>query len=88
MSNSQEENAPMEANHVDVVMAGEGGPGEPAEEQPEEEKTLTDHLNKKLLESFLTRLESGGEGLPSTAAGVADNQGQLEADEDEWEEQT
>ena len=35
------------------VAVGEPEPGQ------EEERTLTDHLNKKLLESFLERLDSG-----------------------------
>lgn len=39
---------------------------QPAEPPPQEqEKTLTDHLNKKLLESFLNRLETGRMDLPS-----------------------
>lgn len=38
---------------------------QPAEPQPQEqEKTLTDHLNKRLLESFLSRLDSGRADLP------------------------
>lgn len=31
----------------------------------EEERTLTDHLNKKLLESFLVRMEAGSTGFPN-----------------------
>ena len=38
----------------------------PAQEQ---EKTLTDHLNKKLLQSFLDRLETGRVDLPPEARG-------------------
>ena len=30
----------------------------------EEERTLTDHLNKRLLESFLARMEAGTTGFP------------------------
>lgn len=38
---------------------------QPAEPPPQEqEKTLTDHLNKKLLESLLNRLETGRMDLP------------------------
>ena len=41
------------------------------EPQPqEEERTLTDHLNKRLLESFLARLDSGGMQLPPGARGA------------------
>lgn len=31
----------------------------------EEEKTLTDHLNKKLAESFLSRMDAGTTGFPN-----------------------
>ncbi len=31
----------------------------------EEEITLTDHLNKKLLESFLARIDAGTTGFPN-----------------------
>ena len=31
----------------------------------EDERTLTDHLNKKLLESFLARMEAGTTGFPN-----------------------
>ena len=31
----------------------------------EEERTLTDHLNKKLLESFLARMDAGTTGFPN-----------------------
>jgi hypothetical protein len=30
-----------------------------------EERTLTDHLNKKLLESFLSRMDAGTTGFPN-----------------------
>ena len=33
--------------------------------EKEEEKTLTDHLNKKLLESFLARIDAGTTGFPN-----------------------
>ena len=39
------------------------------EPQPEQEKTLTDHLNKKLLESFLSRLDSGSMSFPPQTTG-------------------
>lgn len=31
----------------------------------EEERTLTDHLNKKLLENFLARMDAGTTGFPN-----------------------
>lgn len=34
----------------------------------EEEKTLTDHLNKRLLESFLSRLQEGAVRFPPNAS--------------------
>ncbi len=37
-------------------------------QEPEQEKTLTDHLNKRLLESFLSRLDSGNIKLPQASA--------------------
>ena len=44
--------------------------GEEEEEpQPEQERTLTDHLNKKLLESFLSRLDSGNMSFPPQTTG-------------------
>ena len=44
--------------------------GEETEPQPqEEERTLTDHLNKRLLESFLARLDSGSMQVPPGARG-------------------
>ena len=33
------------------------------EPEKEEERTLTDHLNKKLLESFLSRIDAGTTGF-------------------------
>lgn len=47
------------------LVNGEGEEPEPQEE----ERTLTDHLNKKLLESFLARLDSGSMQLPPGARG-------------------
>ncbi len=37
-------------------------------QEPEQERTLTDHLNKKLLESFLSRLDSGNIQFPQASA--------------------
>ena len=73
-------NPAPESNSVDpvTVVNGVSGPvvngvgGENTEEpQPqEEERTLTDHLNKRLLESFLARLDSGSMQLPPGARGA------------------
>ena len=38
--------------------------GEAGSENQEDERTLTDHLNKKLLQSFLARMESGIQVIP------------------------
>ena len=48
-------------------------------EQKEEERTLTDHLNKKLLES-LNRLEEGSISFPGT------NQENLEEEDNDFED--
>jgi len=37
---------------------------EEVEPKPKQEPTLTDHLNKKLLSSFLSRLDSGAMNFP------------------------
>lgn len=37
---------------------------DPRNPAKEEERTLTDHLNKKLLKSFLARMEAGTAGVP------------------------
>ena len=42
-------------------------PLEPEQSSEQREPTLTDRLNKRLLESFLTRLEQGSFEVPSTA---------------------
>ena len=53
-------------------------PAEPPSQ--EQEKTLTDHLNKRLLESFLNRLDTGGVELPPGA------QHRTEENEESWED--
>ena len=54
---------------------------QPAEPPPQEqEKTLTDHLNKKLLQSFLDRLDSGRMDVIPGATGVPEER------EDGWED--
>lgn len=50
------------------------------EARPEEERNLTDHLNKRLLESFLTRLDSGAMQFPQASSD------QQEDDSREFEE--
>jgi len=37
----------------------------PVNSEKEEERTLTDHLNKRLLESFLARIDAGTTGFPN-----------------------
>ena len=77
---SQEEN-PQPAEHnapatesvpTNPVPVVNGVGGENAEDPlpQEEERTLTDHLNKRLLESFLARLDSGSMQLPPGARGA------------------
>ena len=64
----------QERESVDLNM-------QPAEPQPpEREITLTDHLNKKLLQSFLSRLDAGRMDLPPGTEAA------LEEKEDGWEE--
>lgn len=50
---------------ADPVQLGEPEP----EQQEEEERTLTDHLNKRLLESFLQHLDAGSVPLPQQQQG-------------------
>ena len=49
------------------------------EGQKEEEKTLTDHLNKKLLESFLQRVDQG-----EFDQFVSGNEAKGDSNEEEW----
>lgn len=44
-------------------------------EQKQEERTLTDHLNKKLLESFLKNLDDGTVSFPDSSQGNLEEQG-------------
>ncbi len=64
--------APVIVNGVsDPRVNGVGGENTiDPEPQEEEERTLTDHLNKRLLESFLVRLDSGSMQLPQGARGA------------------
>ena len=52
---------------VDVVL--QNGVNHDSSEQPAEEKELTqtDHLNKRLLESFMNRLDDGSFQVPHSA---------------------
>lgn len=52
------------------VVNGVGGENTEEPQPQEEERTLTDHLNKRLLESFLARLDSGSMQLPPGARGA------------------
>ena len=68
-SGIESENGHSAAEPVDLNMA-------PAEPPPQEqETTLTDHLNKKLLESFLNRLDTGAVDLPAGAGGPPRDEG-------------
>lgn len=51
--------------------------------QTQEEKTLTDHLNKRLLEAFRNRLDEGTVSVPSTNRSSSDNSEEDEADFDD-----
>ena len=67
------ENPAPEVNGVSDPVVNGVGAGENSidpEPQEEEERTLTDHLNKRLLESFLARLDSGSMQLPPGARGA------------------
>lgn len=68
-----ENNGDGAAEPVDLNMV----PAEP--QSQEQEKSLTDHLNKKLLESFLNRLDTGRVDLPSGAGGASQ-------EEDGWDD--
>ncbi len=81
-SENQEEMVPVEAG---VDQAQQDIPPQALAEQepdpqPEVEKTLTDHLNKKLLESFLGKLDSGVIQFPPGAHNPE------EAESDEFED--
>ena len=93
-SDDQEQQQPVEHNGppqepAAVVINGENGPlvngvvGEEVEQVQEEERTLTDHLNKRLLESFLARLESGSMQLPPGARATDP----VEEDSDDFEDE-
>lgn len=92
-SDDQEQQQPVEHNgppqQPAAVVNGENGPlvnggvGEEVEQVQEEERTLTDHLNKRLLESFLARLESGSMQLPPGAR-ASDP---VEEDSDDFEDE-
>ena len=72
-SGIESENGHGAGEPVDLNMA-------PVEPPPQEqEKTLTDHLNKRLLASFLNRLDNGQVDLPAGASGPP-------REENEWED--
>ena len=52
-----------------VVVVVQNGVNHDPSEQPAEEKELTqtDHLNKRLLESFMNRLDDGSFQVPNSA---------------------
>lgn len=75
-SSRAEEDMQTESNHQDSedtiqasnsqqhTVSGSNPPEDELEPKPEHERTLTDHLNKKLLESFLSRLDTGSMTFP------------------------
>lgn len=77
MSSSDQENKSNQSEEVmDVEVVDQGPPchqaNHDAEPDTEEERTLTDHLNKKLLQAFLQRIESGTMQLPEGAQGTTE----------------
>ena len=93
-SDDQEQQHPVEHNgpppqEPAAIVNGEdvplvnGGLDEGVEQVHEEERTLTDHLNKRLLESFLARLDSGSMQLPPGARATDP----VEEDCDDFEDQ-
>lgn len=50
----------------------------------EEERTLTDHLNKKLLESFLSRMDAGTTGFPNLPQSPPKEQVEENEDDFDW----
>ena len=77
----QPQQSTMEADdppaELQVDPALESGEPEPQEE----ERTLTDHLNRKLLSSFLSKLDSGAIQFPAGVQGPA-----VEEEEDEFKD--
>ena len=57
MNGDSVEEVPAEQTRADTM------PIDNPETAKEEERTLTDHLNKKLLESFLARMDAGTTGF-------------------------
>jgi len=61
------------ATATSTITNGSGGEqkesdmpnGDAAPVSGEEERTLTDHLNKKLLQSFLDRMDAGTASIPN-----------------------
>ena len=75
--NGPAEEAPVmeqEGGQAAQLEAAAAGGEEPVQE--ERERTLTDHLNKKLLESFLNRLDMGDMKFPPGMEGAKE--------EEEW----
>ncbi|XP_078473467.1 uncharacterized protein LOC144734900 [Lampetra planeri] len=65
--------------------AGTGAvPG--GDDGPAEERTLTDHLNKRLLESFLGRLNRGEARTSAARDGEEDGDAQASGPSHEWDD--
>lgn len=83
MSSSEQENKSNQSEEVMDVEVVDRGPPCPqanhdAEPDTEEERTLTDHLNKKLLQAFLQRIESGTMQLPEGAQGTVEEENEFD----------
>lgn len=69
-----------EQNGVDSSSSDEERTHIPAQQQ--EERTLTDHLNKRLLQSFLNRLEEGSVAVPSNTSSNEEKEDSNEFDDE------
>ncbi len=58
------------------------GDSRPVNGEKEEERTLTDHLNKKLLQSFLERMTAGTANIPR----LPDSRQEVEEDSQEFDD--
>ena len=78
MADREEGQEPIENGLSHSINNDQGSPG--LNEEKKEERTLTDHLNKKLLESFLNRLEDGSVSFPDA------NEGNVEEEDNDFED--
>ncbi len=64
---------PAEPMQTEESLTQPAASVEVEEPKAEEERNLTDHLNKRLLESFLSRLDSGAVQFPQTLTEQQEN---------------